>query len=125
MAEKFQRDNGLTYDPNREILVTDGATSGLFAALGALLQPGDEVLLPDPIYDAYASPIAVWGGNPVPGAVHHSRRPFPGERGHLEAAVTSRSRVLLLNTPWNPTGTVWTRAELQECLAFATCTIFI
>src|SRR5262245_38055398 len=66
VAEKLQRDNDLTYDANKEILVTDGATAGIFTALAALVQPGDEVLVPDPIYDAYASPIAIWGGRPVP-----------------------------------------------------------
>src|SRR5882757_1401775 len=66
VAEKLWRDNDLTYDPNREILITDGATAGVFTALGAMIQPGDEVLLPDPIYDTYASPIAIWGGTHVP-----------------------------------------------------------
>src|SRR5687767_14103702 len=66
IAEKLRRDNDLTYDATREILVTDGATAGIFTALAALLQPGADVLLPDPIYDAYASPIAIWGGRPVP-----------------------------------------------------------
>src|SRR2546427_7262770 len=60
IAEKLWRDNDLTYDANREILVSDGATGALFTALATLIQTGDEVLLPDPIYDAYASPIAIW-----------------------------------------------------------------
>ncbi len=119
VAEKLQREHGLTYDPDREILITDGATSGLFAALAVLVEPGDEVLLPDPIYDAYASPIAVWGGRAVPvrSAIRDGR--FLIERAALEAAWTARSRVLLLNNPWNPTGTVWTKDELDECLSFA------
>src|SRR4029079_8041473 len=62
IAEKLWRDNDLTFDATREILVTDGATAGLFTALAVLIQPGDDVLVPDPIYDAYASPIAIWGG---------------------------------------------------------------
>jgi len=57
VAEKLARDNGLTYDPGREILITDGATCGIATALAVLVQPGDEVLVPDPIYDAYASPV--------------------------------------------------------------------
>src|SRR5439155_17818067 len=55
VAEKLARENGVVADPDREILVTGGATEGLAVALGTLLAPGDEVLLPDPIYDAYAS----------------------------------------------------------------------
>jgi aspartate aminotransferase len=119
VAEKLRRDNGLFYDPGREILVTDGATGGLATALAVLVQPGDDVLLPDPIYDAYASPIALWGGRAVP--VHSAIRAgrFATDRAALDAAVTPRSRVLLLNTPWNPTGTVWSREELAGAVDFA------
>jgi aspartate/methionine/tyrosine aminotransferase len=119
VAEKLWRDNDLTYDADREILITDGATAGIFAALGTLIQPGDEVLLPDPIYDAYAAPIAIWGGRaaPVRSTIRGGR--FIVGRAALDAARTPRSRVLLLNTPWNPTGTVFTRAELDECIDLA------
>jgi aspartate aminotransferase len=120
IAEKLWRDNDLTYDSNREILVTDGATGGLFTALATLIQPGDDVLLPDPIYDAYASPIALWGGRAVPVASTIRNGRFTIDRAALDAAHTPRSRVLLLNSPWNPTGTVFTRAELQACAEFAT-----
>jgi aspartate/methionine/tyrosine aminotransferase len=119
VADKLWRDNDLTYDPNREILITDGATAGIFAALAVLIQPGDEVLLPDPIYDAYASPVALWGGRAVPVRSTIRGGRFTIERAALESACTPRSRVLLLNTPWNPTGTVFTRAELSGCLDFA------
>jgi aspartate aminotransferase len=119
VAEKLRRDNGLDYDPAQEILVTDGATAGLCTALAALIQPGDEVLLPDPIYDAYASPIALWGGRCVPVRSIIKNGRFAVERAALEATCTPRTRALLINTPWNPTGTVWTRAELQACVDFA------
>src|SRR5262245_44228252 len=62
VADKLRRDQGLSYDPGTEIIITDGATCGLALALSVLLEPGDEVLLPDPIYDAYTSPIALFGG---------------------------------------------------------------
>ncbi len=119
VAAKLLRENGAAYDPEREILVTDGATSGIYSALGALVGAGDEVLLPDPIYDAYGSAIEIWGARPaaVP-AVRRGGR-FSIDRAALEAAATPRSRVLLLNTPWNPLGTVLGRAELEEVLAFA------
>jgi aspartate/methionine/tyrosine aminotransferase len=79
--------------------------------------PGDEVLLPDPIYDAYASPIVLWGAQPVAvrAAIHSGR--FTLDRAALEAACTPRTRGLLLNSPWNPVGTVLTHAELQDVLA--------
>lgn len=119
VARKLARDQGLEYDPDREILITDGATCGLAAALAALVEPGDEVLLPEPIYDAYTSPIALWSGMTVPicSTVREGR--FIFDRSTLEAARTSRSLVLLLNTPWNPVGTVLTTAELREVMDFA------
>ncbi|MCI0681470.1 MAG: aminotransferase class I/II-fold pyridoxal phosphate-dependent enzyme [Gemmataceae bacterium] len=119
VAAKLEREQGLKYDPDREILITDGATAGLFCALGILLQPDDNVLLPDPIYDAYASPIALWGGRPL--AVRSRIRDgrFTLEHDLLKSICTPRSRALLLNTPWNPTGTVLTRDELAACVAFA------
>jgi aspartate/methionine/tyrosine aminotransferase len=119
VAEKLSRANGLAYDPNREILITDGATAGLFTALAAMLQPGDEILLPDPIYDAYLSPIALWGGRPVAVRSFIKGGRFTLERQALEAATTSRTKAILLNTPWNPTGTVFTRGELEQITDFA------
>jgi len=119
VVEKLWRDNDLTYDPHREVLITDGATGGLFTALAVLIQPGDEVLVPDPIYDAYASPIAIWGGRGVSVASSIRQGRFTLNRTALEAAWTPRTKVLLLNTPWNPTGSVLMRDELTACAEFA------
>ncbi len=119
VAEKLARDNGLNYDPETEVLITDGATCGIALALAVLIQPGDQVLLPDPIYDAYFAPIALWSGEPVsfPCVVRKGR--FIFDRVILEANYQPRSTVLLLNTPWNPVGTVLTRAELRDIMEFA------
>src|SRR5262245_24928944 len=119
VAEKLRRDQGLSYDPDREILITDGATLGVYAALGALLDRDRPVLLPDPIYDAYAAPIAIWGGRPtpVPATLRDGR--FTIERRALEDSRISESDLILLNTPWNPVGTVLTRGELADVLGFA------
>jgi aspartate/methionine/tyrosine aminotransferase len=118
VADKLFRDQGLSYDPGSQILITDGATCGIALALGAVLEPGDEVLLPDPIYDAYASPIALFGGRAVGvlSVVQDGR--FTIERTALEAARTPRTRAVLLNHPWNPVGTVFTAAELQVIVDF-------
>ncbi len=118
VAEKLLRDQGLAYDPATEIVITDGATCGLALALAALLEPDDEVLLPDPIYDAYASPIALFGGQPVSvaSAVRDGR--FVVESSALEAARSPRTRALLLNHPWNPVGTAFTQDELQVIVDF-------
>lgn len=119
VSAKLARDNGLTYDPGREILITDGATCGISTALAALVEPGSDVLLPDPIYDAYGPVVALWGGRavPIPSTIHGGR--FVLDRTALQSACTPRARLLLLNTPWNPAGTVLDRHELQELLAFA------
>ena len=119
VAERLARDHGLVYDPDREILITDGATLGLCTALATLVQPGDDVLLPDPIYDAYASPIALWGGRPVGVPTTISDRRFTFDRAGLEGSCRPSTRVVLLNTPWNPVGTVLTRPELQDLMDFA------
>lgn len=116
VAARLERDCGLRYDPASEILVTTGATLGIYAALTALLRPGDEVLLPDPIYDAYHSPIRLAGGSVrlIPAVVSGDR--FAMTADAIEAAVTPASRLLLLNTPWNPVGTVFERRELEAIL---------
>jgi aspartate/methionine/tyrosine aminotransferase len=113
VADKIARDNGVHYDAETEILITTGATFGIYAALSAVLNPGDEVLLPEPVYDAYHSPVALTGGvvRSVPCHIVNGR--FTLDIADLDAACTSSTRVLLLNTPWNPTGTVFSRSELE------------
>ncbi len=119
VAEKLRREQGLSYDPDREILITDGATLGLYAALGALVQPGDPVLLPDPIYDAYASPIEIWGGRPMPVTATSRDGRFTIEHDTLENSRVSNKSINLINTPWNPVGTVLERTELEDIMKFA------
>jgi aspartate aminotransferase len=119
VAEKLQREQGLRYDPDREILITDGATLGVCAALGAVIDQHRTVLLPDPIYDAYLSPIALWGSSPTPvPATLHDGRFTLGSR-QLESSRVAGTDVILLNTPWNPVGTVLKREELEDIMEFA------
>jgi N-succinyldiaminopimelate aminotransferase len=108
---------GLEYDPGREVLVTAGATEAVAAALLALVEPGDEVIALEPYYDSYAACIAMAGGVRVPVTL---RPPdFRLDLDALRAAVTPRTRLILLNTPHNPTGTVLTRAELAAVAGLA------
>jgi aspartate/methionine/tyrosine aminotransferase len=118
VALKLQRDNGLRFDPATEILATSGATFGIYAALTALIEEGDEVLLPDPIYDAYQSPIRMLGGliRPVAARIENGR--FAIDIEALERAWTPAAKVLILNTPWNPVGSVMTRRELEQIGTF-------
>ncbi|MGH9666445.1 MAG: pyridoxal phosphate-dependent aminotransferase [Bryobacteraceae bacterium] len=118
VAHKLQRDNGLQFDPATELLATSGATFGIYAALLALLNDGDEVLLPDPIYDAYQSPIRLAGGRvrSIPAQIRDGR--FVLTEDALDAAYSPAARVMILNTPWNPVGTVLTRQELTSIADF-------
>jgi N-succinyldiaminopimelate aminotransferase len=101
---------GLGYDPDTEILVTAGATEAVAAALLALVEPGDEVIAFEPYYDSYAAGIAMAGGVRVPVTL---RPPdFAPDLDALRAAITARTRLILLNSPHNPTGAVFSRAEL-------------
>jgi aspartate/methionine/tyrosine aminotransferase len=118
VAEKLLRDNHLRFDAETEILATTGGTFGIYAALMALLNEGDEVLLPDPVYDAYQSPIRLAGGRirSVNSQIQGGRFVLTEEA--LEAAWSPNSRVLILNTPWNPAGTVLTAPEIAAVARF-------
>ena len=103
-------------DPNREVTVASGATEVLFGAIQALLNPGDEAIVFEPFYDAYVPHVTMAGG--IPRFV----RLYPPQSAtgtwwfdpqELRAAFTPRTRLLLLNTPHNPTGKVFTRSELE------------
>jgi N-succinyldiaminopimelate aminotransferase len=108
---------GLDYDPGREILVTAGATEAVAAALLALVEPGDEVIALEPYYDSYAACIAMAGGVRVPVTLRPPE--FRPDLDALAAAVTPRTRLILLNTPHNPTGVVLTPAELAAVAELA------
>ncbi|MEV5277529.1 pyridoxal phosphate-dependent aminotransferase [Streptomyces sp. NPDC051994] len=110
---------GLDHDPDREVLVTAGATEAIAAALLALLEPGDEVIALEPYYDSYAACIAMAGATRVPVTLRPSDGRFVLDLDELRAAVTPRTRLILLNTPHNPTGTVLTRAELTAVAELA------
>lgn len=110
IAAHQQRYYDIALDPDRQVVVTTGATEGIAAALLALVEPGDEVVVLEPSYDSYDAMIAMAGGvrRGVPLRAPHFRL----EGDALRAAVGPRTRVLLLNSPHNPTGTVLTREEL-------------
>ncbi len=117
IAAHQQRFYGLAVDPDTEVLVTAGATEAIAAALLALVEPGDEVIAFEPYYDSYAACIAMAGGVRVPVTL----RP-PGFRPDLDAlaaAVTGRTRLILLNSPHNPTGSVFSRGELTAIARLA------
>ena len=116
IAEHQQRRYGLAYDPDTQVLVTAGATEALAAAILALCDLGDEVVVLEPTYDSYTAAIAMARAVARPVRLRH---PSPSEPAYrldekdLRAALTDRTRLLLINTPHNPTGHVLTDAELD------------
>ncbi|MEU3253291.1 pyridoxal phosphate-dependent aminotransferase [Streptomyces sp. NPDC006997] len=119
VAAHQERFYGLSYDPDTEVLVTAGATEAIAASLLGLLEPGDEVVALEPYYDSYAACVAMAGGTRVPVTLRPHEGAFRLDLDELRAAVTDRTRLLLLNTPHNPTGTVLTRAELAAVAELA------
>lgn len=114
---KLLRDNGLPYTPE-EIIITNGAKHALFGAFSALLDPGDEVLLPSPCWISYPEMIRMAGGVPVfvPAREADGYLPDPAD---LAARVTLRTKAILVNSPANPTGCVYPEALLREIAALA------
>jgi aminotransferase len=115
ISAKQLRDYALPYDPDREILVSSGATGGFHAAVMALLNPGDDVLLFEPFYGYHVSTLRSLRINPV--LVPLAEPDFALDLAVLRAAITPRTRALVLNTPANPSGKVFARAELESIAA--------
>jgi N-succinyldiaminopimelate aminotransferase len=111
IAAHQQRFWGLTYDPETEIVATAGATEAIFASLQALLDTGDEVVVFEPYYDSYLASISMAGAAARPVTLRPPEYRF--DHDELRAAITPRTRVLLLNSPHNPTGAVFPRADLE------------
>ena len=112
IAAKQQRDYGLDYDPGSEILVSSGATGGLHAAAMALLNPGDEVLLFEPFYGYHVATLRSLRVKPV--LVPLAEPDFALDIDALKASITPDTKAILLNTPANPSGKVFSRAELES-----------
>jgi N-succinyldiaminopimelate aminotransferase len=117
IAGHQKRFYGLDVDPDTEVLVTAGATEAIAAAMLALLEPGDEVIALEPYYDSYAACIAMAGARRVPITLRAPH--FRPDLDALRDAVTSRTRLILLNSPHNPTGMVATRDELTQIASLA------
>jgi methionine transaminase len=120
IAEKTQRSYGFAPDPISEITVTSGATEAIFAAIAAVVHPGDEVIVLEPCYDSYLPAIELSGGR----AITIPLRPedYSIDWNQVEAAVNDRTRLLMINSPHNPTAAVLKPADLQELKRIVTGT---
>lgn len=119
IAEHEARLYGIEFDPDHEVLVTAGATEALTASILALVGPGDEVVTLEPFYDSHAAAIAMSGATHVTVPLELRDGEFRLDTAALQQAVTPRTRLILVNTPHNPTGTVLTRDELESLAAAA------
>ena len=117
ICAKLARQNGMTVTPG-QVIVTNGLTHGSFAAIMAFVDPGDEVILLEPFYPQHIGKIELAGGVPVPVALDAARG-YAIDAAALEAAITPRSKMIVLVNPCNPTGRVYTRDELAALAAVA------
>jgi methionine transaminase len=111
IADKIEFLYGASYDPGEEITVTAGATQAIYTAVAAVVQPGDEVIVFEPAYDSYVPSITLAGGIPV-----YARLKFPDyhvDWDETRALITPRTRMIIINTPNNPTGSVFSAADMQ------------
>src|ERR1044071_6941941 len=118
IAEKLQRDEGVTYDPASEILVTQGGIHAYYTGMQSILNPGDDVLVPDPTWATHSNMAIMLRGNVI-------RVTAPADNGFIphfeswEKAITPKTRLIVLNYPSNPTGAYPTRDYLQRLQDFA------
>ena len=111
IAEKVEALYGAAYDPEEEVTVTPGATYGIFTAIAAMVRPGDEVVLFEPAYDSYAPSVEVNGGKPV--YVQLTYPDYAIDWQAVQDAITPRTRMIIVNTPNNPTASVFSAEDLR------------
>ena len=118
LAARLQRDNGLTVDPENEIMVSVGGAGALYSAILATIDPGDEVLIPDPGYPQYTQMTLLADGIPVYYPLREALQ-FRPDLDELRALVTARTKAILVNSPHNPTGGILDRPILEGIAALA------
>ncbi|MBI6120726.1 methionine aminotransferase [Salegentibacter maritimus] len=123
IAEKIAALYDICYDFETEILVTNGATQALYCAINAFVHPGDEVIVFKPAYDSYEPDIKLAGGKPV--LVELKGKNFKIDWQEVEAKITSKTRMIIINTPHNPTGTVLSKNDMQQLEKLIRCTNII
>ncbi|KAF1868847.1 hypothetical protein Lal_00048126 [Lupinus albus] len=111
IADRFKKDTGLEVDPEKEITVTNGCTEAIAATMLGLINPGDEVILFSPCYDSYLATLSMAGAKVKGITLHPPYFSVPIEE--LKSAISKNTRAILINTPHNPTGKIFTRVELN------------
>lgn len=113
IAEKFKRDNSLSYDPEKEIIVTPGAKQALYEAVLAITNPGDEILIPSPFWVSYEPMVQLADGKPVFVSTHEDEG-FRLTPENVAREITNKTRGIIINSPNNPTGAVFRMEDLRE-----------
>lgn len=109
IGDDFAKRHAVRADGDAEVTITPGATYAIYAAFASVLSPGDEAILLEPAYDSYIPNIRACGATPVPVALKHSD--FSPDWEAIAAAISPRTRAIIVNTPHNPTGAVWSKAD--------------
>jgi methionine aminotransferase len=115
IASMYLSSYGRTYDPETEVTITSGATEAIFAAIASCVHPGDEVIVLEPCYDSYVPAITLNGGTPVVVSLQFPE--YSVDWDAVRRAITPKTRLLLINTPHNPTGAVLTADDVRELAA--------
>lgn len=119
VAEKLQRENGISYNHETDIVITPGSASGIYLAMLTLLDPGDEVLVPDPAWFHYRTLIQLCGAKPVGMPVKFEHDTSSLDLEETKRRVTKKTKLMILNSPSNPTGLMLSRDVLKEVGEFA------
>lgn len=115
VAQKTRLLYGIDYDPDEEVTIVSGATEAIFSAITAVVSPGDEVILLEPAYDSYAPAVVLNGGIPI--YIPLRMPDFSVDWHKVKAAINPKTRLILVNTPHNPSGYVWTQEDVNQLAA--------
>ncbi|WP_347456708.1 methionine aminotransferase [Acinetobacter thermotolerans] len=114
VADLYAQRDQLSIDPTQEITITPGATIAIFCAIQAVVRAGEEVIIFDPSYDSYAPTVQLVGAKPVHIALQHPD--FSVDWNQVKEAINDRTRMIIVNTPHNPTGSVWSKQDWQQLI---------
>jgi len=111
IAHNYQRFYGISFNPADEVVVTNGATEAIYCTIAGLVNPGDEVVVLEPFYDSYLAALQIAGAVVVPVTLKTPH--FSFDRDELTSAVSSKTKMLILNNPHNPSGKMFTKEEID------------
>ena len=115
IAAKYNELYGAGYDGDTEVTVTSGGTEGIFDAVACVIRPGDEVIVFEPVYDSYVPAIELNGGKAVVVSLRYPDYAFPWDE--VRAAITPRTKMIMINTPLNPAAVIFDRADIQQLIS--------